>query len=133
LVPPEIRFNFLASAYDIEAMLTGMRIARKIAQQPSLRPYVVHETMPGETVTSDAALIDDLRQRGVSNLHPVGTCRMGAGTDAVVDSRLRVHGVRHLRVIDASVMPQIIAGNTNAPTIMIAEKGSDMILQDARA
>jgi choline dehydrogenase len=133
LAPPEIRFNFLASAYDIEAMLTGMRIARKIAQQPSLRPYVVHETMPGADVRSDDALVDDLRQRGVSNLHPVGTCRMGAGTDAVVDSRLRVHGVRHLRVIDASVMPQIIAGNTNAPTIMIAEKGSDMILQDAEA
>ena len=132
LAPPEIRFNFLASAYDIEAMLTGMRIARKIAQQPALRPYVVHETMPGEDVTSDDALIEDLRQRGVSNLHPVGTCRMGTGTDAVVDPRLRVHGVRQLRVIDASVMPQIIAGNTNAPTIMIAEKGSDMILQDAR-
>jgi choline dehydrogenase len=132
LAPPEIRFNFLASAYDIEAMLSGMRIARKIAQQPALQPYVVQETMPGAEVTSDDALIEDLRQRGVSNLHPVGTCRMGTGTDAVVDARLRVHGIRQLRVIDASVMPQIIAGNTNAPTIMIAEKGSDMILQDAR-
>lgn len=81
----------------------------------------------------DAALIADLRRRGVSNLHPVGTCRMGRFTDAVVDPRLRVHGLGGLRVIDASIMPQIIAGNTNAPTIMIGEKGAAMILEDARA
>ncbi|MGE5512158.1 MAG: GMC family oxidoreductase [Bacteroidota bacterium] len=133
LAPPEIRFNFLATAYDIEAMLTGMRIARKIARQPALKPYVVSETLPGPGVTSDADLTEDLRKRGVSNLHPVGTCRMGTGEDAVVDPRLRVRGIGRLRVIDASIMPQIVGGNTNAPTIMIAEKGADMILKDAAA
>jgi choline dehydrogenase len=131
LAPPEIRFEFLATAYDIEAMLAGMRLARRIAQQPALKPYVVSETLPGAGVTSDADLTEDVRRRGVSNLHPVGTCRMGSGSDAVVDARLRVHGIGRLRVIDASIMPQIVAGNTNAPTIMIAEKGADMILQDA--
>jgi choline dehydrogenase len=88
---------------------------------------------PGRGATSDAALIEDLRLRGVSNLHPVGTCRMGHGADAVVDPRLRVHGVRGLRVVDASIMPQIVSGNTNAPAIMIGEKGAAMILEDARA
>jgi choline dehydrogenase len=78
-------------------------------------------------------MIEDTRARGISNLHPVGTCGMGQGTMAVVDPRLRVHGLGGLRVVDASIMPVIIAGNTNAPTIMIAEKASDMILQDARA
>jgi choline dehydrogenase len=82
-------------------------------------------------VTSDEALVEDLRNRGVSNLHPVGTCRMGNGADAAVDARLRVHGVRGLRVIDASIMPQVVGGNTNAPSIMIGEKGAAMILEDA--
>ena len=86
---------------------------------------------PGPAVTSDEALIEDLRNRGVSNLHPVGTCRMGNGADAAVDPRLRVHGIRGLRVIDASIMPQVVGGNTNAPSIMIGEKGAAMILEDA--
>jgi choline dehydrogenase len=133
LAPPSIRFAFLATAYDVAAMLHGMRLARTIARQPALRDDVAEEVLPGEGVKDDAALIADLRRRGVSNLHPVGTCRMGHGTDAVVDPRLRVHGLRGLRVIDASIMPQIIAGNTNAPTIMIGEKGAAMILEDARA
>ena len=113
-------------------MLYGLRLARRIAAQPALRPYIAEEVQPGPAVTSDAALIEDLRNRGVSNLHPVGTCRMGHGTDAVVDPRLRVHGIRGLRVIDASIMPQVVGGNTNAPTIMIGEKGAAMILEDAQ-
>jgi choline dehydrogenase len=133
LAPPEIRFNFLATAYDIDAMLAGMRICRKIAEQPALRPYVVCETLPGPAVTSDADLTEDLRERGVSNLHPVGTCRMGTDPKAVVDPRLKVRGISRLRVIDASVMPRIVGGNTNAPTIMIGEKGSEMVLQDTAA
>ncbi len=82
---------------------------------------------------TDEQLADDVRKRGVSNLHPVGSCGMGHGPGAVVDPRLRVHGIGGLRVVDASIMPSIIAGNTNAPTIMIAEKASDMILEDAKA
>jgi choline dehydrogenase len=133
LAPPEIRFNFLATAYDMQAMLAGMRWARKIASQPALAPYIAAETLPGPQVASDAALEADIRARGVSNLHPVGTCRMGHGTDAVVDPRLRVHGIAGLRVADASIMPQIVAGNTNAPSIMIGEKAAAMVLEDARA
>src|SRR5262249_30357493 len=113
--------------------LYGMRLCRTIAHQPALKPYVVDEVLPGAHVATDEALIEDLRNRGVSNLHPVGTCRMGSGPDAVVNPRLSVHGLSGLRIIDASIMPQVIGGNTNAPTIMIAEKGAAMILEDARA
>ncbi|MGH7155279.1 MAG: GMC oxidoreductase, partial [Acetobacteraceae bacterium] len=87
---------------------------------------------PGAAVNSDEDLAADIRRRGVSNLHPVGTCRMGHDPGAVVDARLRVHGIAALRVADASVMPSIIAGNTNAPSIMIGEKAADMIREDAR-
>jgi choline dehydrogenase len=133
LAPPEIRFNFLRSEYDMQAVIKGMRIARQIARQHVLQNLVVAETLPGTAVISDEQLADDVRKRGVSNLHPVGSCSMGHGPNAVVDPRLRVHGISGLRVVDASIMPSIIAGNTNAPTIMIAEKASDMILQDAKA
>jgi choline dehydrogenase len=133
LAPPEIRFNFLRSEYDMQAVIKGMRIARQIARQHVLQNLVVAETLPGTAVISDEQLADDVRKRGVSNLHPVGSCSMGHGPNAVVDPRLRVHGIAGLRVVDASIMPSIIAGNTNAPTIMIAEKASDMILQDAKA
>jgi choline dehydrogenase len=92
---------------------------------------MVQETLPGPKVSTDEELAADIKARGVSNLHPVGSCGMGHGPNAVVDPRLRVHGVGALRVVDASIMPSIVAGNTNAPTIMIAEKASDMILQDA--
>jgi choline dehydrogenase len=132
LSPPRIEFKFLETAYDVEAMLYGLRLARRIAEQPALRPYIASEVQPGPAVTSDEALVEDLRNRGVSNLHPVGTCRMGHGADAVVDPRLRVHGIRGLRVIDASIMPQVVGGNTNAPSIMIGEKGAAMILEDAK-
>ncbi len=132
LSPPRIEFKFLETAYDVDAMLWGMRLARKIAAQPALGPYIAEEVQPGPAVTSDEALIEDLRNRGVSNLHPVGTCRMGHGPDAAVDPRLRVHGIHGLRVIDASIMPQVVGGNTNAPSIMIGEKGAAMILEDAR-
>jgi choline dehydrogenase-like flavoprotein len=132
LAPPRIHLEYLSTAYDVEAMLYGMRLARKIAAQPSLRPYVLEEVLPGPTVTSDQALTEDLRRRGVSNLHPVGSCRMGPGPDAAVDPRLRVRGVTGLRVIDASIMPQVVGGNTNAPAIMIGEKGAAMVLEDAQ-
>jgi choline dehydrogenase len=131
LAPPRIEFRFLETAHDIDAMLFGMRFARKVAAQPALRSFIAEEVQPGPAVSSDEALIEDLRSRGVSNLHPVGTCRMGRGTDTVVDPRLRVHGLRGLRVADASIMPQVVGGNTNAPSIMIGEKCAAMVLEDA--
>jgi choline dehydrogenase len=131
LAPPEIRFNFLKSAYDFQALIYGMRLCREIARQPALQPYIVEEIQPGPQVTSDDDLKADIRARGVSNLHPVGTCRMGREVDAVVDPQLRVHGVGALRVADASIMPAIVGGNTNAPSIMIGEKCADMIRQAA--
>ena len=131
LAPPSISYEFLRSAYDQEAILHGMRICRKIANQPALADYMVEEVMPGPGVASDEELLADVRARAIANYHPVGSCRMGAAADSGVDARLRVHGIRGLRVADASVMPSIIAGNTNAPTIMIGEKAAAMILEDA--
>jgi len=132
LAAPEIRFNFLKSAYDFQALIEGMRICREIARQPALEPFVVEEILPGPSVTREADLRADIRARGVSNLHPVGTCRMGHEVDAVVDPQLRVHGIGNLRVADASIMPSIVAGNTNAPTIMIGEKCADMVRVDTQ-
>ncbi|HZT89033.1 MAG TPA: GMC family oxidoreductase N-terminal domain-containing protein [Stellaceae bacterium] len=131
LAPPAIQFNFLKSEYDFQALIYGTRLARKIAAQPALKPWVVEEVLPGPAVESDEALREEIRVRGVSNLHPVGTCRMGRELDAVVDPRLRVHGVEALRVADASIMPQVPGGNTNAPSIMIGEKCAAMVLEDA--
>ena len=131
LSPPKIEFKFLESMHDIEAMLYGVRLARRIAEQPALKPYVAEEVVPGPAVASEDKLIEDIRNRGVSNLHPVGTCRMGTGSDAVVDPRLRVLGIKSLRVADASVMPLVVGGNTNAPSIMIGEKCAAMVLEDA--
>jgi choline dehydrogenase len=133
LAAPSIRFNFLASDYDFQALIFGTRLSRKIAAQPALKPFVVEEVIPGPSVESDEQMIEEIRVRGVSNLHPVGTCRMGREVDAVVDPRLKVDGVAGLRVADASIMPQVPGGNTNAPSIMIGEKCAAMILEDARA
>ncbi len=133
LAPPAIRFNFLRSEEDIRALTAGMRLARDIARQPALADYVAEEILPGAAVETDAEFEMSIRRNGLSNLHPVGTCRMGADEAAVLDPRLKVRGVGGLRVVDASVMPSVPAGNTNAPTIMIGEKASAMILEDARA
>ena len=110
-----------------------MRLARRFTQQPALAPYVAEEIVPGPAVNTDAEFAANIRQTASSNLHPVGTCRMGPEGDTVVDARLRVHGIGRLRVADASIMPTVPAGNTNAPSIMIGEKAADMILQDAAA
>ena len=135
LAPPAIQFNFLASDYDFQALIYGSRLARKIAAQPALKSFVVEEVIPGPACETDDQFIEEIRVRGVSNLHPVGTCRMAPDSDltAVVDPRLRVHGIQGLRVADASIMPQVPGGNTNAPSIMIGEKCAAMILEDARA
>ena len=133
LAHPAIQFNFLKTDYDRAALTAGIRLVRKIAAQPAMAAYVTSEIEPGAGLQSDADLQRDLRARAMSNLHPVGTCAMGHGAGSVVDPRLRVHGVAGLRVVDASIMPSIVAGNTNAPTIMIAEKAADMVLEDANA
>jgi choline dehydrogenase len=132
LAPPAIRFNFLQTREDVRALTAGMRLARKIAQQPALADYVAEEILPGSGVEKDMDLEATILANGLSNLHPVGTCRMGEDEAAVLDPRLRVRGIGGLRVADASIMPSVPAGNTNAPSIMIGEKASDMILEDAR-
>jgi choline dehydrogenase len=132
LVQPAIRFNFLETRSDLQALTAGMRLARTFAQQPALTPYVAEELLPGPAVNTDAEFEENIRLNASSNLHPVGTCRMGPEGDTVVDPRLRVHGIGRLRVVDAAIMPTVPAGNTNAPTIMIAEKAADMILADAQ-
>jgi choline dehydrogenase len=131
LAPPRILFDFLRTDYDMSAIRTGIRLIRKIAEQPTLTPYIVEELAPGPSVTSDDDLAEFVRQTGVSNHHPSSSCAMGTGPNTVVDPRLRVHGVAGLRVADASIMPQVVAGNTNAPSIMIGEKAAAMILEDA--
>ncbi len=133
LAPPAIRFNFLQTQYDLRALTAGMRMVRGFTKQPSLAPYVAEEIVPGANIVSDADFEAAIRENALSNLHPVGTCRMGPdGSDSVVDERLRVHGIGRLRVADAAIMPTVPAGNTNAPTIMIAEKAAAMILEEAR-
>jgi choline dehydrogenase len=130
--PPEIRINYLATETDRTAFVEGIKILRRILAAPALKPFVVGEVEPGPKVTSDEEILNFCRQRGSTVYHPTSTCRMGNDPLAVVDQRLRVRGIEGLRVVDASVMPDLMSGNTNAPTIMIAEKASDMILEDAR-
>jgi choline dehydrogenase len=130
-VPPEIRINYLASETDRRANVDGLRILRKILAAPALKPYVSDEAYPGSKILSDDDILAYCRQTGSTIYHPTSTCRMGTDALAVVDQRLRVRGIDGLRVVDASIMPDLVSGNTNAPVIMIAEKASDMILQDA--
>src|SRR6202047_4734428 len=130
--PPEIRINYLATEVDRAANVEGLKILRKILQAPALTSYVVEEVDPGIKIMSDEALLAYCRARGSTIYHPTSTCRMGSDPLAVVDQRLRVRGLEGLRVVDGSIMPDLVSGNTNAAIIMIAEKASDMILEDAR-
>jgi choline dehydrogenase len=131
-VAPEIRINYLATETDRTTNVEGLKILRKILHAPAMKPFVEAEVEPGLAITSDADLLTYCRQRGGTIYHPTSTCRMGNDPLAVVDQHLRVRGVEGLRVIDGSVMPDLVSGNTNAPIVMIAEKASDMILEDAR-
>jgi choline dehydrogenase len=133
LAPPSVLFDFLRTDYDMQAVIFGIRLARRITEQPALKPYVVEELQPGAAITGDAELAEYVRQSGVSNQHPTSSCAMGHGPNTVVDPRLHVHGIEGLRVADASIMPVAVGGNTNAPTIMIGEKAAAMILEDAEA
>jgi choline dehydrogenase len=132
---PAIHPNYLATETDQRTIVKGIQIARKIAQFEPLKSHVTEEFLPGEGVPFDDydATLAWARENSVTIYHPTGTCKMGIDPMAVVDPRLRVHGVQGLRVADASIMPIITSGNTNAPAIMIGEKVSDMILEDARS
>ena len=127
---PKIAPNYLSEELDRQTMIEGLKITRNIFQQPAFRDLWDQEMLPGEQFTSDEQIGDQIARHGGTVFHMTGTCRMGADKNAVVDPQLRVHGVRGLRVIDASVMPKITSANTNAPTLMIAEKGAQHVLDD---
>jgi choline dehydrogenase len=127
---PAIRANYLSTDADMRKMIAGVRLARRIANTRAFDAYRGDEIHPGASATGDEDIAEFLRSEVETLYHPVGTCKMGNGPEAVVDARLRVHGLEALRVVDTSGMPVVPAGNTNAPTIMIAEKAADMIRQD---
>ncbi len=130
-VAPAIHPNYLSTQHDVGEMLRGVHFLRKLAAAPALAAVIEEELKPGPAVQGDEALIGDIRQRAGTVFHPVSTCRMGpAGAGTVVDPRLRVHGLEALRVCDASIFPSITSGNTNAPAIMVGEKGADLILEE---
>ena len=129
--PPAVRFNFMSAQLDRDVTLEVMRIARRIMTAPSMREIATDEIAPGVNVESDDELLDWVRMNAETTYHPVGTCKMGSDPTAVVDDQLRVHGMAGLRVADASIMPTLTSGNTNAPSIMIGEKASRMILAAA--
>jgi choline dehydrogenase len=126
--PPAINFNFLSSSIDAEITVRAVRIARAIMTAPSMAPLHVTEMAPGTTQTTDDEILDWVKRVAETTYHPVGTCKMGSDPMAVVDAQLRVHGIAGLRVADASIMPTLTSGNTNAPSIMIGEKAADMVL-----
>ncbi|RLQ21543.1 choline dehydrogenase [Seongchinamella sediminis] len=128
---PSIRANYLDTETDRQTMIAAFRRVRDIFRAPALEKYLDQELVPGAQVQSDEEILAYIRAEAESVYHPVGSCRMGGDGESVVDARLRVHGVDGLRVADASIMPTIVSGNTNAPAIMIAEKCADMLLQDA--
>lgn len=131
LAPPVIDPQYLTQERDWRRLVDGVRRTREVLAQPALAPHRGEELAPGPAVSDEAALRAWIRTAAETTYHPVGTCRMGSDADAVVDPRLRVRGVRSLRVVDASIMPTLVGANTNAPTTMIAEKGADLILEDA--
>jgi choline dehydrogenase len=133
LAAPAIAPNSISSPEDVQDVFDGARVLRRIAAAAPLAQATASEREPGAKVQSDNEVLADFRQRAGSVFHASCTCAMGpAGRSAVVDARLRVHGLVGLRVVDASVFPNITSGNTNTPTLMVAEKASDLILQDSR-
>ena len=128
--PPAINFNFLSSPMDAALTARAIRIARSVMTAPAMAPLQVTEMAPGRDRDTDEEIIDWVKGAAETTYHPVGTCKMGSDAQAVVDARLRVHGIAGLRVADASIMPTLTSGNTNAPSIMIGEKAADMVLAD---
>ncbi|HEX6443239.1 MAG TPA: GMC family oxidoreductase N-terminal domain-containing protein [Stellaceae bacterium] len=132
-VYPAIRPNYLSAPSDLRVLMAGVHHTRRIFAQPAIASYSAAEIVPGPGIETDDQFAEFARRNGSNVFHPVGTCKMGTDPMAVVDPRLRVHGIEGLRVVDASIMPAVTTGNTNAPTIMIGEKGAQMIKEDARA
>ena len=134
MTAPAMQPHYLSTAIDRATVIAGIRLARRLAATRALAPYVAAEYLPGPEASTDDALLDFARAKGATIFHPSGTCKMGPATDAlaVVDAQLRVHGISGLRVVDCSIMPTLVSGNTCAPVIMIAEKAADSILRDAR-
>jgi choline dehydrogenase len=132
MAAPEIKLNYLSTDHDRKVAAQGMRFTRRIMAAPALAKFRPQEWRPGPEVADEQALVRAAGDLGTTIFHPVGTCRMGRDANAVVDDRLRVHGIEGLRVIDASIMPRITSGNTNAPTYMIAERGAELLLEDSR-
>ncbi len=131
MAPPAMQPNYLSAELDRRCAVAGIRLARALAATNSLKPYVAEEYRPGPSAATDHDLLEFARNHGATIFHPSGTCKMGSDPMAVVDERLRVHGIAGLRVADCSIMPTLISGNTHAPVVMIAEKASDLILEDA--
>ena len=129
---PSMQANYLDTELDRRTVVAAMRAARAVAAAPAMQPYVKREVKPGSDLHSDDELLEFARNHGATIFHPSGTCKMGHDASAVVDARLRVHGIAGLRVIDCSVMPTLVSGNTNAPVIAMAEKAAEMIGHDAR-
>ena len=132
-VAPAISLNYLSTEEDCAAAVTGLKMTRQIMAQDPLARFSPEELKPGPEIRSDQDMLDAARNLGTTIFHPVGTCKMGSDPNSVVDDRLRVHGIDALRVVDASIMPEITAGNTNAPTVMIAEKGAEFIREARRS
>ena len=125
---PSIQPNYLSTELDLRTAVNGLKVARKITSAPSMAPHIIDEYVPGYKFETDEQLAEAVRKYSQTIYHPVGTCKMGNDATAVVDDELKVRGIGKLRVVDASIMPEIVSGNTNAPAIMIAEKACDMIL-----
>jgi choline dehydrogenase len=123
--------HFVADLHDAELTVRAVRIARAIMTAPAMTPFQVSEIVPGADLTTDDEILDWVKQAAETTHHPVGTCKMGSDPSAVVDAQLRVHGIAGLRVADASIMPTLTSGNTNAPSIMIGERAADMVLNAA--
>jgi choline dehydrogenase len=132
-MPPAIQPRYLSARADCDSVVAGMKAMRRIMNEPAMRRYIAEERAPGAQCVADADLLAFARDTGTTVYHPTSTCRMGGDPLAVVDERLRVRGFERLRVIDASIMPTVVSGNTNAAAVMIGEKGADMVLQDAAA